>query len=497
MKKAAKIIYAAIFFGICAVPLAAMPFVKSNAEIEKKELTPMPALVKDGSINTDFSTQFESWFNDRLPFRSQLLSGANLVKGEILTSPSSNVIPGKDGWLFFEGCKADFMNTNAMTELKLRQTAVTLSLIQENVKAKDGRFLFVPMPNKETVYGEYMPDCYIRASGNNLSRLSLYLDEQGVNYLDMTSLMKQNKQQGIYHKRDTHWNYLGALIGYRGIMDAIGKEHKSYEGAAYTLSKDWRADLDKLLYPSGGFMDWQYHFDISWDEFEFAIPAGIDDVKAQLDIFMSDKEENDLRISTVKTEPGDEDSRLYMVRDSFGRALLPFMIDNYDRAMFVRTTSPELSMVAQGADMIYEIVERNLANLTVKAPFMFAPERQGIAASGAGSELTDAVAEDAGYGFRIYGILPDDAYDSTARVYVKLSREGESHIFEAFPIVEKDLLKENVRNGATYKADIDKSENGFSLFVDPKAGLSGSYDIAVIAGGKEYTSAVKAEFKAK
>ena len=98
MKKAFKIAYAALFFAVCATPLALMPFVKSNAEIEKKALTEMPSFVSDGKINTDFSTQFESWFNDRLPLRSQLLSAANLVKGELLSSPSSNVISGSDGY---------------------------------------------------------------------------------------------------------------------------------------------------------------------------------------------------------------------------------------------------------------------------------------------------------------------------------------------------------------------------------------------------------------
>ncbi|MBR6044582.1 MAG: hypothetical protein IKP47_02985 [Ruminococcus sp.] len=479
MNKAVKIIYAALFFGICAVPLCAAPFVESNAEIEKKELAEMPSIVKDGSLNTDFSTEFESWYNDRLPFRSELLTAADYVKSELLSSPASTVITGSDGYLFYDGSKADFMDTNAMSETRLRATAVTLSLIEENVKAKNGRFLFFCAPNKESIYGEYMPACYTKAEETNLTRLHALLSEYGVTYLDMKQVLTDNKDQGLYHKRDTHWNYLGARLGYNAVMDALGKEHKTYADAAYTVTKDWRADLDKLLYPAGdGILDDQYRFDIEWDEFEFAIPAGVEDTAAQLENFISDKEENDTRISTKNY---DADGRLYMVRDSFGRALLPFMIDNYEKAMFVRTTCPELSMVSEGGDMIYEIVERNLRNLTETAPFMFAPERSISLPADTAGEVKRMEAKNEGYACRIYGLLPDDTDMSDGRVYVTVANSAGAHTFEAFPVCESKMLGE-------------ESEKAFSLMIDPALELSGEYTVTVTTGGRSYTCASKAIF---
>ncbi|MBR6873365.1 MAG: hypothetical protein IKN17_07680 [Ruminococcus sp.] len=470
MNKAAKIVYCALFFAVCATPLALMPFVESNAEIEKKALTEMPAFISEGKINTNFSEQFESWFNDRLPLRSQLLSAANLVKSELLTSPSSNVITGSDGYIFFDTDKLDYMNTNAMTDSQIKAMAVTLSLIQENVKAKNGSFTFVPMPNKASVYDDKFPACYKKAEENNLSRLTKQLDELGVNYVDMLSLMNSHKEEGIYHKRDSHWNYLGALYGYDAIMNSLGKAHKTYNGVTYDLVKDWRGDLDKLLYPSGGFMDYQYRLNIDYQPFRFTAPVGVTDTQAQLEIFMSDKEENDNRIGTANMGEVDN-TRLYMVRDSFGRALLPFFIDNYKNAMFVRTDCPELSMVAEGGDMVYEIVERNLKNLINTAPFMFGPEREGISAEGlSDGGSIETVASDEGYAIRVYGALPDDADMGNGRVYVKLSKDGEEHTFEAFPIYEKKFLGEN-------------GTNGFSLMIDPSLGLSGTYKTTVICGG--------------
>ncbi len=482
MKKAFKIVYSALFFAACATPLALMPFVQSNAEIEKKALTEMPALISDGKLNTDFSEQFESWFNDRLPLRSQLLSAANLVKGELLTSPSSNVISGSGGWIFFDTDKLDYMNTNAMTDNQISSAAVTLSLLQENVKSKNGSFTFVPMPNKASVYSEHFPSCYKKADENNYTRLCAKLKELGVNYVDMLGFLNDNKGTQLYHKRDSHWNYLGALYGYNQIMESLGKPHKTYSGATYDYLKDWRGDLDKLLYPSGGFMDYQYHFNIEYQPFRFTVPAGTGDTQQQLEIFMSDKEENDSRIGTSNMGQADN-TRLYMVRDSFGRALLPFMIDNYKQAMFVRTDCPEMAQVAEGSDMVYEIVERNLANTIATAPFMFAPERESAPAQAENGGTLETVCSDEGYAIRVYGALPEDIPVGDGRVYVRFSNAEGEHIFEAFPIYEKKLLGGD-------------GKNGFSMMIDPALGLNGEFDVTVYAGGRSFTG-TKASLSAK
>jgi hypothetical protein len=365
------------------------------------------------------------------------------------------------------------MDVNPMSERELNSIAVTMSLLQENVESKGGNFVFVPIPNKNSVYGEYMPACYTQAEENNLTRLSKVLDETGVNYVDMKSLLTENKDMGLYHKRDTHWNYLGALLGYNAILNALDKEHKTYDNAEYTITTDWEGDLDKLLYPNGGFLDDEYSFDIDYEDFSFTIPAGVTDTQAQLENFMSDKEENDSRIRTAKTTPSDG-SKLYMVRDSFGRALLPFMIDNYDTAMFVRTNCPEMTMVGQGSDMVYEIVERNLGNLIKTSPFMTAPERDVTVSSEiSGGESTVYTADEA-YGYRIYGVADDKLVGDNSRIYVRLeSADGtQSHTYEAFPIYEQSLL-----------GDENPSDSfGYSLILDTSAIDEGEYSVSLISG---------------
>jgi len=473
MKKIFKILYIAVFLGILAMPLVLLLLVKGNEAIEKRSLAKFPAYISEGHLNQRFGDEFESWFNDRIPLRANLLSAANRIQGEWLHSPSSNVIVGKEGWLFYNTESADFLDTNALSDSQVRALSVTLSLIQENVESRGGRFTFVPVPNKSSVYSEKMPASFRKASTNNLDRITVDLRDYGVSFVDLKGLFLENKDPLIYHRRDSHWNYRGALLGYHAIMDSLGKDYESYLDASYEIQRDWRGDLDKLLYPAGGTLDDQYYFEITHDDIEFIQPKGVKDAKKQLEIFMSDKEQGD-DLFTVHNKNRTDGSKLYMMRDSFGRALLPYMMDEYETSTFKRTDLPDLVSLEDGTDLVYEIAERNLARVIATAPFMCAPERANVSAEGLSSGgALQAVCETAGYGTRIYGAFAEDVSLGDGRVYVMLESGGETRTWEAFPVYESKLLG-------------TAGENGFSLILAKDVLPAGEYKLSILAGGHVY-----------
>ena len=467
MKKTFKIVYVVLFFALLCLPMLLSPFFKNDASLEKRALAKLPAYLEDGRLNIDFSDQFESYTSDHLPLRAQLLTISNKIKGELLHAQSSNVIVGKDGWLFFNSEQADYLNTNALTDRQLRAAAVTLSLIEEDITSRGGRFTFVPVPNKSTIYGEMMPSNFRRAPENNLTRLTEELRRSGVTFTDLRSVLPASKEQTIYHRRDSHWNYRGALIGWNAILDSLGREHETYLGAAYTVENTWRGDLDKLLLPAGGVMDEQVIYQIDHDSFRFTYPMGVMDQQKQLENFMSDKEDRDDLFTTQNLDRQDGSS-LYMVRDSFGRALLPFMIDSYETATFKRTDCPSVASIADGTDLVYEIAERNLHRIIETAPFLYAPVREGISPEGltAGGTV-DGKSETTGYGLRLYGALPDELPLVDGRVYLQLERDGEAVTVEAFPIYEAKLLG-------------GEGANGYSAILGDDLGLSGTYRVTAI-----------------
>ena len=472
MKKL-KIIYILILIVICFLPLALMPFFQNSANLEKRELTAFPEFIKNGKFNVDFSTEFESWFNDRLPLRAYLLSASNFIKSELLKAPSSNVLIGTDGWLFYETEKADYINSNALTDDQINAVGVTLSLIEEGVKEKGGNFTFVAMPNKASVYEEHMPSSLRKSDENNLTRINNVLDKLNVTHVDMLKVMQDNKEKGIYHVRDSHWNYQGALIGYNAIMDSLNKDHKTYADATYKIEKNWRADLDKLLYPVGGFMDDQYYYDINYSPFRFEGGRGASqDSKAQLENYMSDKEQGDDNIKSINTTVKDG-KKLFMARDSFARAILPFFIDNYAVANFKRTDNPDIVSVGENTDVVYEIVERNLHRIIATAPFMYAPIRDNVNGTTNSGNVLKSDFKDEGYAIRLYGALDESTDMKNSRIYIELTGENGKITYEAFPIFESKLLEL-------------EGTKGYSMFINPKDGLSGEYEVKVIVGDKSY-----------
>lgn len=471
MKKGFKMLYCFSIFIICIIPVCLMPFFKNNAQIEKRKLAEFPAYIESGKLNIDFSTQFESWLNDRLPFRAYILSASNLIKGEFFHAPTSNVIVGKEGWLYFTEEGDDFMDTTAMTDDEIRSAAITLRIIQNVVNDKGGAFTFVPIPNKASVYGEYMPTEYIEAPDNNLKRLMRAADEYDVNYVDMLSVLKAKKTDAdpVYLRRDSHWNNRGALIGYNAIMDSLGKEHKTYSDANYTVGKTWEGDLDKLLYPSGCGKDDQYKYDIKISNYSFTEPAPMGSTENMLSIFMSDLEQNDMKIISHNDDINDGSS-LYMVRDSFGRAVLPYFIDNYENAEFRRTDVPDVANLADDTDVCYEIVERNLKRIISKTPYMYAPIADGLDPSAFkdGGSITVNIKEE-GFGTKICGIIPDGIVSEDGRVYVLVKNGKNEGIYEAFPIYEKSVFGEQ------------ENKRGFSMMLE-KSEDSANYEISVIYG---------------
>ncbi len=469
MNKIYKLIYIIVFFILCALPAALMPFFKNSAKLEKRSLTAWPSYVENGHLNVSFSDDFESAFNDRIPLRASLLTAANFIKGEVLHAATSNVIVGKDGWLFFNSEAPDYLGTKAMSEHEVRSFAITLSLVQEHIATKGGHFLFVPVPNKSSVYGEYMPSAYRAAQEHDIDRISRALEEEGVSFVDMKQVLTDAKAEGLYHVRDSHWNYKGAYVGYSAIMEALGKPCADIASLSWEARKDWRGDLDKLLYPAAGTLDTQYYNDLPLPDFEFTSQLRAGSAKAQLELFMSDKEEHDDNFSTLNHDLSDGSS-LFMARDSFARAILPDMIASYETATFQRTSNPDLNSWNEGTDYILEIAERNLSRIIDSAPNMYAPLRESTFKTDLteGGSLDVAVSKSS-FGPKLYGMFPEGADMGDGRVYIRLEQDGTTYLFEAFPIYESNLLGEG-------------SGDGFTLTLSPDYALSGTCHVTVIRG---------------
>jgi hypothetical protein len=71
---------------------------------ENRKLAERPATPRSLSAAMKYRWEFQTYFNDNFGFRNLLLRGNYLLKYRLLgVSPSSDVLAGKKGWLFYAG----------------------------------------------------------------------------------------------------------------------------------------------------------------------------------------------------------------------------------------------------------------------------------------------------------------------------------------------------------------------------------------------------------
>ncbi len=449
MKKIFYRIYTAAFIGICLVPAVFTPFIKSDGSREKRELGEMPSVkTDDGKINFNFFSEFETYFSEHFAFRQQLVNADGRLKSTILgTSPNSDVIVGKDGWLFYGETADDFLRINCLGSREISNIAHNLRLMADHCENAGAEFMFFSAPNKNSMYPEYMPFNYIPSdNAGNYQALTAALAGDDF-YLDMRkSLLSLNSSTPLYHKTDTHWNNFGAYAGHSFIMTKLGREMCPVSGEWY-IKKDRLGDLAAMIYPAEDAKDEQLHNDYEFGYQYTSRFQGLDD----------------LDIATY-CERGS--GNLLMYRDSYGEAILPYMAECFNTAEFSRSETYDLSKVGEGDTVIVEIVERNLDRLQKYAPVMEAPAADISALE---SEICGTTAELHTRTHRnfthLFGVLPADVVSGeNYRVYAVSGGKA----YEAFNCFEDRLLG----------CEGESSSLGFSLYI-PTEEISGDIKLVV------------------
>ena len=413
-----KMIYIVLFFIMTASLFVLMPFYHSNMNVEKREAAAFPSLKDDdGSINMEFFDEMTDYFNDNFAFRQELATYDALYKSYLFhSSNTSKVIIGSDDYLFFGGMINDYTGRDLMNERDLFCACRMLYLVNEYVSANGGHFVFTIVPNKNTLYPEFMPDRYIRTDrATNLDNLVSRLD--GIDYLDLYSVLS-SYDEVLYHKWDSHWNNMGASIAYRALMQHIGLPFIDYSNEPYTITADHRGDLYDLIFPASDNMDENVTYERS-HVYEYRNPV---------------TSTEDLLIVTSSSEG---QSSMLMFRDSFGNALIAFVADSIGNATFSKGVPYNLDYVRSLTPeyVVIEIVERNLPDLIVGTPTMDAPLRPSDTVESAVPTVSDSVSitvEDKDTRYFITGTVDPDLTDDDSPVYIRVNTPDGPLVYEAF-----------------------------------------------------------------
>lgn len=300
-----------------------------------------------------FPEQYGDYFDDRMPFRNDLITLNSAIDYFIFhRAANDQVIVGKENWLFYNGLNDGdpidcYQGTNILTKKELENIADNCVRQRDCLKEQGKEFIIFIAPNKERMYSEYMPEKYGKPAEN-------YQTLQIVRYLRQNTDLKviypydelmnaKNNVYGydIYYKTDTHWNEIGGYIGARALLRELKVEIPSIESKNVKITRDGNraGDLAEML---------DLTKQLNYVDYTYKVEGYNKHDSRQL--------ENE---ESYEAEGADE-RKLYVIRDSFGKAMREYLGSQFKNTYFVHRGSYTYNdlMVKNPDVVVYETVER-------------------------------------------------------------------------------------------------------------------------------------------
>jgi hypothetical protein len=213
------------------------------------------------------------------------------------------------------------------------------------------RFYVVIAPNKETIYPQYLPD-QVR-QGVHACRIDQVLQElqpTSLTVLDLRAPLQIAAQTvQVYHRTDTHWNSLGALIASEEILTRVKQDFPALTVPTinvYTQAiKAHSGDLAGFLPKDERFVEQEaFLTPLTPDQAVFKEVTGG---------------------TAVSTIPNSALPRAVIFCDSFSDSLKPYLSEHFSRVVYSRSFALDLGLIDQEQPdvVILEVAQRYLTVL--------------------------------------------------------------------------------------------------------------------------------------
>jgi len=302
----------------------------------------------------DFPAAFDAYFSDHYRFHQQQVDLYQSLRFNIFHERSfPNVLIGQQDWLYYTGEDnlRDYECNLPFTQDELDTIRQHLQDWHNQLQQRGIRFYVVIAPNKESIYPQYLPEGIqpgIHAC--RIDQVMSALHSSQLNVLDLREHLRSEAQTAqVYHRTDTHWNALGALIAAREILARIKSDFPLINPPSrgdYHLG--FRASSGDLA----GFLPWD-------ERFVEQIPVLTPLFTPQASI--RDGSQNSIDAST----PHSDLPAALIFRDSFCDALIPFLSEHFSRVRYIHSFQIDIELVDQEQPdlVILELAQRYLTTL--------------------------------------------------------------------------------------------------------------------------------------
>ena len=229
LKKILRILFIVSFCSIIGNPLVTTNFQQGKvSESENRKLTAMAELHNDdGSLNENFTSDFENWINDNIGLRSQMVIANAKIQfyGFNVLANNSDMLLGPNQELNYatNDIIADYQHEDLKTQDKLDQIASSYQRVSDYLEQRW---------DKQSIYPEYFPKT-IKQFGE-VSKTDQIIDtlktKTTVDVVSSKELLIEGKKEYDTYSvwgDPTHWTPRGAYLGYRLLMEEINSKNQN------------------------------------------------------------------------------------------------------------------------------------------------------------------------------------------------------------------------------------------------------------------------------
>jgi len=352
-----RIVFLALCLGIIGGPLLMVPvnFDKAQFGSGPRTTHPFPKIALHDGSWAAFPSGFEAFYNEHFRLRGFYMRlYAYAMWDAFHVSPSSKVLIGRDGWLYYNDTEdndpiATYQGTNLLGDTEVAASRAALIAWRDWLQARGIAFVVCIAPEKTSVYPEYLPTGF--ATRNHRTRVDQLVESWtapgGVAVVDLRGPLLQAKQSGnipLYFHTDTHWNAAGAAVGASVLLQALSAQVptvRPFDTADFptTAISAPPGDLAKMIGVKTDLKDWT------------AIYAPR---------FTMKKSASPDRPIVVTEQDNPTLPHIVLFRDSFGNGLIPFLAPDFSRAVYVwdHQLDPRLIDREKPDVVVLEMVER-------------------------------------------------------------------------------------------------------------------------------------------
>ncbi len=141
---------------------------------------------------------------------------------------SEGVIVGYDGYMFYCDAIEEYLGNSKFSSAICERLTGLFESILRYTESNGIKYYLVVVPNKSTVYSDYMPEGYDMAEYRKIDQFVEIARETGVKTIDLRDAFERAReelpQQNLFYKYDTHMNNHAGFITYSEIMKAVSKD---------------------------------------------------------------------------------------------------------------------------------------------------------------------------------------------------------------------------------------------------------------------------------